>query len=152
MKIVLATDHRGFALKEELKKRLRDDGYDLEDVGAFAYKEDDDYPDFAVLGAQRIAEDTEGVRGIFICGSGMGMDVVANKIRGVRATVAYSPESAVHARANDNVNVITLAADTTDPDRAYEIVLAFLAASFSGEGRHIRRLKKIFALEKENFK
>jgi RpiB/LacA/LacB family sugar-phosphate isomerase len=152
MKVILAADHRGFALKEELKKRLSGAGYELEDIGALAYEEGDDYPDFAAAGAKKIAEHPEESRGIFICGSGMGMDVAANKLRNVRATVAYSPEAAVHARTNDNVNVITIAADVASPDEAYAIASAFLSASFSSEDRHIRRLQKISALEEESFK
>ncbi len=150
--IYLAADHRGFKLKEELKRHLLDKGYEVEDVGAFAYNPTDDYPDFVYAAAVKIAEDPEKHRGIFICGSGMGMDIAANKIKGIRATVAYSKESAKHARTNDNVNVITLAGDVLNFGEAREIVDIFLTTEFSGEERHVRRLKKIEEIEEKNFK
>lgn len=150
--IYLAADHRGFQLKEELKKFLQEEGYEVDDVGAFKYDKGDDYPDFAYAAALKVAEDPENNRGILLCGSGMGMDVVANKVRGVRATVAYSREAAAHARTNDNINVITLAADVIGLEAAKEYVRIFLNTPFSGAKRHARRLQKIKNIEDKNFR
>lgn len=150
--IYLGADHRGFALKEELKKHFLREGRKAEDAGAYTHELNDDYPDFAYAVAVKIAENPEKNRGILICGSGMGMDVVANKVRGVRATVGYSYGAAMHARTNDDVNVITLAADELNFNDAKEIIDAFLTTDFSGEERHVRRLKKIEEIEERNFK
>lgn len=150
--IYIGADHRGFALKEELKKYFLERGYGAEDVGAYTRESDDDYPDFAYAVAVKIAENPKENRGVLLCGSGMGMDVAANKVKGVRATVAYSKDAAIHGRQNDNVNVITLAADILSFEEARNIVDAFLTTDFSGEERHVRRLKKIEKIEERNFR
>lgn len=150
--IYIGADHRGFELKEKLKEFLRNEGYEFYDVGALKYDKGDDYPDFAYEAALKVAEDPENNRGILLCGSGMGMDVVANKVRGVRATVAYSRDATAHARANDNINVITLAADVIGFEAAKEYVRVFLNTPFSGAERHLRRLQKIAEIENKNFK
>lgn len=146
MKVVLAADHRGFALKEELKQFLVAEKYEVEDVGAHMFDPNDDYPDFALPAAEMVAENPEN-RGIFVCGSGMGMDVVANKVRGVRASMVHTKEMAVHARNNDNINVATLPADVLSPEEAKEIVLMFLRTPFSVEAKYARRIAKIEAIE-----
>ena len=150
--IYLAADHRGFELKEKIKVWLSESGREYKDMGAFQYDKEDDYPDFAFAAAFKIAENPEANRGIFLCGSGIGMDMAANKIKGILATVAYSKESARHARTKDNVNVITLAGDILDFEEAKSIVEIFLTTEFSGEERHVRRLKKIQEMEDKNFK
>lgn len=152
MKIFLGADHRGFDLKEKLKEWLKDHGYAVEDLGAYKLDPQDDYPDFAFAVVEKIAESPEENRGILICGSGAGMDVAANKIRGIRATVSWSVESATQVRSHDDVNVISIAADWTPPETAREIVRAFLNTPFSGDERHARRLKKIKEIEEKNFK
>lgn len=152
MNIFLGADHRGFELKEKLKEWLKDKGYAVEDMGAHQFDPADDYPDFAFAVAEKVSEDPAGSRGILMCGSGGGMDVVANKVRGVRATVSWSVESAKHIRAHDDMNVVSIAADWIPPDSAREIVKAFLETEFSGEERHVRRLKKIEEIENKKFK
>lgn len=152
MKIFLGADHRGFDLKEKLKEWLKDHGYAVEDLGAYKLDPQDDYPDFAFAVAEKVAEPSGENRGILICGSGAGMDIAANKIRGIRATVSWSVESAEHMRAHDDVNVISIAADWTSPETAREIVRVFLDTPFSGGERHIRRLNKIKEIEEKNFK
>lgn len=152
MKIFLGADHRGFELKEKLKEWLKDKGYAVEDMGAHELNPEDDYPDFAFAVAEKIAENPREHRGVLFCGSGVGMDIAANKIKGVHATVAWNRESAEQARAHDDVNVISLAADWTPPEQAGEIVRAFLEAPFSGEERRVRRLDKIREIEEKNFK
>lgn len=152
MKIFLGADHRGFDLKEKLKEWLKDKGYSVEDLGAYRPDPNDDYPDFAYAVALKVAEEPGTNRGILLCGSGAGMDVAANKVAGVRATVAWNTESAGHIRSHDDVNVISIAADWILPEDAREIVRMFLETPFSGEERHVRRLKKIREIEEENFK
>lgn len=152
MKIFLGADHRGFELKEKLKEWLKDKGYAVEDMGAYKLDTEDDYPDFARAVAEKVAEDPEVNRGVLLCGSGGGMDVVANKIRGVRATVVWSRDAAEHASARDNVNVISIAADWTPPETAKEIVRVFLETDFGKAERDLRRLGKIAEIESRIFK
>ena len=151
MKILLAADHRGFDLKEMLKAYLAGRGHTVEDVGARSYDVEDDYPDFGYPAAQMVAA-SPGAKGILVCGSGMGMDVVANKVKGVRATVVRSKDDAVHAAGRDGVNVITLAADTISPDLAKEIVEAFLTTPLMPQEKYARRLHKIAIIEDEHLK
>lgn len=152
MKIFLGADHRGFELKEKLKEWLATKGHEVHDLGAHRLKPDDDYPDFAISVAEKVAPDPENHRGILLCGSGVGMDVVANKVRGIRASVAWSVDAAAHARSHNDANIISIPADWTPPEAAAEIVRAFLETPFSGEGRHIRRIEKIAKIEERNFK
>lgn len=152
MKVFLGADHRGFELKEKLKEWLKEHGYSVEDMGAHGLNPDDDYPDFAFAVAEKVAEDPVAHRGILLCGSGAGMDIAANKVRGIRATVSWSAESAVHARSHDNVTIISLAADWTPPDKAADIIRTFLETQFSSEECYTRRLKKIEEIEEKNFK
>ncbi|MEK9175744.1 MAG: RpiB/LacA/LacB family sugar-phosphate isomerase, partial [Patescibacteria group bacterium] len=124
MNIFIGADHRGFSLKEDIKTYLLSKGYVVTDVGAHELNLDDDYPDIALLVANEVAKDLNN-RGILICGSAMGMDVVANKVKGIRATVAYSKISAQHARQNDNISIISLAGDILKVREAQEIVDIF---------------------------
>ena len=119
MKIYIGADHRGFELKKELKKFLIEKGYEVEDAGAFKYDKDDDYPDFAEAVAEKVSKD-DSARGILLCGSGTGMDAAANKVRGVRATLAFSKEITRAARNDDDVNVISLPADFLKSQEAEE--------------------------------
>lgn len=150
MNVFLGADHRGFEIKEKLVDFLRVQGFTVEDKGAFEKNPDDDYPDFAYAVAQEVARDSDA-RGILLCGSGTGMDVVANKVKGIRATVGYSQESTRHARTNDDVNVITLAADSISTEEAQGIARIFLSTPFSDAPRHARRLEKIRRIEEQNF-
>lgn len=150
--IYLAADHRGFKLKEATKDFLLGKGYEIEDLGAVSYNKDDDYADFAALAAEKIAEKPEVHKGIFICGSGHGMDMVANKFEGVRAALGFNAHVVAQAREHENANVLILASDWLKPDEALGIVMAWLGKSFSGEERHARRLQKIEKIEEKNFK
>lgn len=150
--IYLAADHRGFNLKETLKKYLLEKEYEVEDVGAFEYDKNDDYVDFARIAAEKIAQDPVVNKGIFICGSGHGMDVIANKYKGLYAAWCNTVEAAVQSREHGNSNVLVLGADWLDPEIAQNITLTWLMTFFTGEERHIRRLKKIEEIERQNFK
>ena len=149
--IYLAADHRGFKLKEELKKYLVEQRHEVEDVGAFEYDQADDYVDFVRLASEKISENPSAHRGIFICGSGHGMDMAANKYKGVRAALCFNRQVAAQSREHEDANVLILASDWLQPEEAKDIVTVWLGKSFSGEERHIRRLKKIEEIEEKNF-
>ena len=148
MRIALAADHAGAALKSELLRRLAaaNIGHELVDLGGDGSDPNDDYPDFA----QRLGVSIAGGsadRGILICGSGVGASVAANKMRGIRSAVCHDTYSAHQGVEHDDMNVLTLGARVIGPEPAFECVLAFLGASFSGEPRHVRRLGKVLAME-----
>ena len=146
MKIVVGSDHGGFELKQEIASRLRDAGHNVVDVGAHEYDAADDYPDFALAVARAVASG-EGKRGIVVCGSGVGASVAANKVQGVRAAICHDAYSAHQGVEHDDLNVLCLGGRIIGPALAEEIVDGFVAAEFSGEERHLRRLKKVLAAE-----
>jgi ribose 5-phosphate isomerase B len=148
MRVAFSADHAGAALKDELIRRLGAAGlgHELIDLGGDGSDPDDDYPDFA----QRLGEAIQGrhaERGILICGSGVGASVAATKMRGIRAAVCHDTYSAHQGVEHDDINVLTLGARVIGPEPAYECAQAFLAATFSGEPRHRRRLDKVLAIE-----
>ena len=147
MLIYIGADHRGFQLKETLKKFLKDQGYEVVDVGNEVYEKDDDYPDFAVLVGQVVSQDPSARRGILICGSGVGVDVVANKFKGIRSALVNNPDQAYLSRNDDDTNVLSLAAEFLDEETAKKILSTWLQTPFSNEGNHKRRLEKIRELE-----
>lgn len=144
--IYIGSDHRGFALKEKIKSLLTERGFDHEDVGPFEYNKDDDYPDYAKKVGEDVASNFEN-RGILICGSGIGVCIAVNKIRGIRAGTMATPEQAKASVADEDTNVLCLSADFIDEELNFEIVKAFLETEFSGEERHVRRVNKIKDLE-----
>jgi len=148
MRIAFSADHAGAALKDDLLRRLRAAGveHELIDLGGDGSDPTDDYPDFAQRLGDAITGD-EADRGILICGSGVGASVAANKIRGIRAAVCHDTYSAHQGVEHDDMNVLTLGARVIGPEPAYECSLAFIAATFSGEPRHQRRLDKVLAIE-----
>ena len=148
MRVAFSADHAGAALKDELIRRLGAAGveHELIDLGGDGSDPNDDYPDFAQKLGNAIV-DGEADRGILICGSGVGASVAANKIRGIRAAVCHDTYSAHQGVEHDDMNVLTLGARVIGPEPAYECSLAFLAATFSGEPRHRRRLDKVLAIE-----
>ena len=141
--LYLAADHRGFQLKESLKKMLAERRVAFEDCGAHEYNKDDDYTDFAIAAGEKIAANPNEHRGIFICGSGHGMDIVANKFRGIRAALCWNPVVAKQSREHEDANVLILPADWLDEQTASEILTVLLETPFSNEERHMRRLKNI---------
>jgi len=147
MVIYFGADHRGFNLKERLKDFLRSEGYEVADMGNARYEESDDYPDFAAKVAKKVSLDTERSRGVLICGSGVGVDVVANKFKNVRSALAISSDQIYSARHDDDVNILSLAADFISEDDAKKLLQVFLATPFSGDERHRRRLDKISAID-----
>ena len=149
MTIYIGADHRGFELKEHLKSFLASKGYQVADMGNDHYDKEDDYPDFAAKVAKNVSEEYETAMGILICGSGVGVDVVANKFPRVRSALAMSPDQAFDARNDDNANVLSLAANYTSKEAAEKIVSTWLATPFAGDERFRRRLKKIEDVEFE---
>jgi len=140
--IYLGADHRGFELKNKIKNFLEELGYDYEDLGASIYNKEDDYPDFAKLVGERVTENPEN-KGILICGSGIGIAIAVNKIKGIRAGTILKPEQARAAVNDEDLNILALSADYLSEDEAKEIVKTFLETKFSNEERHQRRIKKI---------
>ena len=142
VKIYLGSDHGGFGLKEEIKIWLAENGYGVEDMGAYELAGDDDYPDFIIPVAEAIAEGS-GSLGIILGRSGNGEAIAANKVRGVRAALCTNVEMARKAREHNDANILSIGADYVDENLAKEIVKTFLETNFSGEERHKRRLEKI---------
>ena len=150
MIIYIASDHRGFQLKEALKNFLKAGGYTVEDLGNGHLDNGDDYPDFAAKVAKILSEDYYNERrGILICGSGAGVDIVANKFPRVRSVLAISTDQVLMAREDDDVNVLSLAADFIEEAAAKKIVSIWLQTPFSVEAKNKRRLDKISDIEKQ---
>lgn len=147
MIIYTGADHRGLKLKETIKKYLDANRYTVSDVGAYSYNENDDYPDFAKEAVEKAVNEKDSVA-IVICGSGIGVDIVANKIKGARSALCFSVEQAKASRRDDDANVLSLSADYLDKDRVISIVDVWLKTEFSGEEKYIRRIEKIKDLEK----
>ena len=148
MRVAFAADHAGAALKDELRGRLERAGlgHELIDLGGDGSDPNDDYPDFAQrLGL--VLRDGGAERGILICGSGVGAAIAACKMRGIRASVCHDTYSARQGVEHDDMNVLVLGARVIGPEPALEACIAFLAARFSDEERHRRRLDKLLAIE-----
>ena len=144
-KLAIASDHAGVELKEEIKKLLPELGYPFDDFGVEGF-ESVDYPDYAKIVAEKVSSG-EYERGILLCGSGVGMAIVANKFPHVRAVQANDIYTATMSRKHNDTNVLALASRVTGNELSKEIVKAWLEASFEG-GRHEGRLKKIEEIEK----
>jgi ribose 5-phosphate isomerase B len=147
MIIYLGADHRGFNLKESLKNYLKDNGYSVSDLGNSLFDPNDDYPEFAAMVAEKVSMDPDGSRGVVICGSGVGVDVVANKFPRIRSSLVCTPNHAYLSRNDDDANILSLSAEMVD-DHAAKIILAtWLQTPFSREERHMRRIAKIRDVE-----
>jgi ribose 5-phosphate isomerase B len=147
MRVGVATDHGGFHLKEELVANLRVAGHQFVNFGANSLCPDDDYPDFVVPLAHAVAAG-QVERGVAICGSGVGVSICANKIPGARAALIHDHFSAQQGVEDDHMNIICLGGRTMGSAVAWDLVRTFLAADFSHAERHLRRLRKVAALEK----
>jgi ribose 5-phosphate isomerase B len=157
MKIYLASDHAGYELKEALTPFLQERGFEVEDVGPVVFDPEDDYPDYILPLAAKVADD-KGSFGIAMGGNGQGEAIVANRVKGVRAAVYYGPaahsqiditgqalDMLASTRVHDNTNILCLAARFMSIEEAKGAVLLWLQTPFSGEERHVRRIKKIDA-------
>jgi RpiB/LacA/LacB family sugar-phosphate isomerase len=146
MRIAIAADHAGFEMKRDLVALLQELGYEVHDVGSHTLEPGDDYPDYAQALGTALLEGRAD-RGVLICGSGIGASVAANKMPGIRAGIAHDTYSAHQGVEHDNMNVLVLGSRVVGPELARELVRTFLAATFSGESRHLRRLGKVKAIE-----
>ncbi len=149
MQIGLACDHGGFELKEALKRHIQSLGFEPIDLGTFS-EDSVDYPDYGALVAEKVSSG-ELDRGILICGTGVGMSIVANKFPRVRAALANDLYTSRFSREHTDANILVMGGRVVGSDLAKEIVQVWLNTPFAG-GRHKRRLEKIEALEKQNFR
>ena len=147
MLIYIGADHRGFELKESLKNFLEKKGYEVIDVGNAKFDENDDYPDFAKLVGDAVSKDPMARRGVLICGSGVGVDIVANKFKRVRSSLVFNPDQAFLARNDDDANVLSLPGVFLNEEEAEKILGTWLATGFSGQESHRRRIEKIGGIE-----
>lgn len=145
--IYIGADHRGFELKEKIKEFFDELNFDYEDLGAVEYEPEDDFPIYAEGVARHILDHED--RGIVICGSGVGVDEVANKVTGVRCGLAINKEQIRAARHDDDINVLALASEYTSEDDAKEIIKIFLDTEFSSEDRYKRRIHQMEDIEEE---
>lgn len=143
--IYLGADHGGFQLKEAIEVKFKNDGITIEDLGVHS-PESSDYPDIAAAVAQKVVANP-GSLGILLCRNGQGVCIAANKIKGARAAVAWSPEIAASAREHDDANIVCLAADFTTEEVAINIAKAFIGGKFEAIERRTRRLEKLAKLE-----
>ena len=154
MKVYIGADHRGYELKEKVFQWLIKKEYEVEDFGAYEFVPDDDYTEpaekVASIVGSHFAEATRDVFGILICGSGVGVEVVANKFDGVRASVGKTNDQVRAGRNDDDMNVLVIAADYTEEKEAMDMVETFLKTPFSGKERHKRRLEEIEKIEANN--
>ncbi|MCX6752410.1 MAG: RpiB/LacA/LacB family sugar-phosphate isomerase [Candidatus Nomurabacteria bacterium] len=156
MKIYVGTDHAGYVLKEHLVTSLKGAGYEVEDMGAFGYNEEDDYPDFVMPVARAVSKNPDSVKGIILGGTGEGEAIAANKFPHVRAVVYYGKakpvvddesDIIVRSRQHNNANILSIGARYFTEDEMMEAVNLWLATPYSEGERHIRRLAKIDAVQ-----
>ncbi len=148
MRIAIGADHGGYPLNERVIRELDAAGHEILDFGTHVGSRPDDYPDYAIKVGQAIRDNQADI-GILICGSGVGASVAANKLTGIRAALCGDTYSAHQSREHDDCNVLCLGARVTGEELALEIVRAFVAARFTGEERHLRRLAKVASIEEE---
>lgn len=147
-KVYLGADHAGFGVKEKLKKYFKERGIAYEDMGTNS-SDSVDYPDYAFEVAKKVSRQ-KNARGILVCGTGMGMVIAANKVKGIRAVAAYDKYSAEMSRLHNDTNVLGLRGRFFPFGKIKEIVSVWLKTSFSGESRHKRRINKIKLFEERN--
>ncbi|MFC6084904.1 ribose-5-phosphate isomerase [Sphaerisporangium aureirubrum] len=146
MRVYLAADHAGYELKNHLVSWLKDHGHDVVDDGAFVYDAEDDYPTFVLRAAEAVAADPGGL-GVVIGGSGNGEQIAANKVRGIRAALAWSEDTAALGRKHNDANVIAIGARMHTAEEATRLVEVFLSTPFSGDERHRRRIAQLSTYE-----
>ena len=146
MRVHIASDHAGFDLKTHLVEHLRDEGHDVVDHGAGVYDAQDDYPPMCIACGEGVVGDP-GSLGVVIGGSGNGEQIAANKVRGVRAALAWNEDTAALARQHNDANVVSVGARQHSTEEATHLVDVFLATPFSGDARHLRRIQAVSAYE-----
>ena len=146
MKIIIGADHKGFELKERIKEWFLGSETNIEDLGAFEKDPDDDYPIIAEKVARKVAGEN-GSRGILICGSGVGVDIVANKIEGIRCGLGMNEKQVEAGRNDDDINILAIASDFTDFDKAKKLIQVFLNTPFNEAAKRLRRIEEINDIE-----
>jgi ribose 5-phosphate isomerase B len=146
MRVHIGSDHAGFELKNHLVRNLTADGHDVVDHGPESYDGEDDYPTYCIPAAEATAADPDSL-GVVVGGSGNGEQMAANKVEGIRAALAYSPDTATLARQHNDAQVVAIGARMHSEDEALELVRLFLATPFSQDPRHIRRIELMAAYE-----
>lgn len=139
MRVYIGSDHRGFKLKEKIKQWLTQEGYEVEDVGAYLLDPDDDYVDFGIRVAELVEGGESHDRGILLCGSGHGMDILANRFRGVNAILAFNIEVTRQGREHEGANVLVLPANWVEEEEAKERVRVFLETEVNNDERYQHR-------------
>lgn len=147
MRVHLGSDHAGLELKEHLLQWLADQGHEVVDHGPFVYDAQDDYPVFCLRAAEAVADEDDGF-GVVIGGSGNGEQIAANKVKGVRAALVWSEQTAVLAREHNDANVISVGGRMHTVEQMTRFVEVFLATPYSGEQRHTRRIGMLTDYEK----
>lgn len=140
--LYLASDHRGFKLKEKIKKYLNKKDIVFTDLGAFKYDRNDDYPDFAKILALKISKNKNNL-GIALCGSGAGMSIALNRFKNIRAGLATNPKIAEAQKQQDNINVLVIPSDFVNQNLAYLMIDKFLKTKFLKKQKYLRRIKKL---------
>jgi ribose 5-phosphate isomerase B len=145
MKLYIAADHAGYELKQSLIEHLKGKGVEIEDLGAHTLEPNDDYPRYAYALTVKILgeEDPDGAHGVLICGSGQGMSIAANRVRGIRAALAWDEESAKSAREDDGANVLVLPSRHLDVEQAAQMVKAYVSAKMKSDPKYHRRLDEV---------
>lgn len=151
MKIIIASDHAGFETKQSLIDYLSESGHEIEDLGPLEYNSTDDYPDFVAPAMQNVQKDDESL-GIVLCKNGVGVSMLANKFKGIRAALCFNAEQAKSSKIDDNANVLAISTQFLSQDEIPNVVDSFLNTPFGNAERHLRRLDKVVLVEEENFK
>lgn len=149
MKVYIGADHRGFELKEKIAKWLFELGYEYLDLGAETFDQDDDYTKYSSLVASMVSKQKDS-KGVLLCGSGVGVDVTANKFDGIRASLGKNKDQIKAGRQDDDMNILVIAADFTKDNEAKEMLKVFLGTKFEGKMKHKRRLNDISKIEANN--
>jgi len=147
MKVYIGSDHAGFPLKESLVEHLKMAGHEVVDLGVFTDEKKVDYPDLAKAVAEKVRDDADS-RGVLVCGTGIGVAIAANKVKGIRAANVHDVTEARFARLHNNANIVTVGQRTLGAETAKDVVDTFLVTEFEG-GRHEARVQKITAMENE---
>lgn len=150
MKIAIACDHAALKLKNDVIEKLKNDGYEVEDFGIYEQKSVD-YPDYALPVAEAVASG-KADKGILICGTGIGMSIAANKVKGIRCALCSDTFSAHATREHNDANILAFGERVVGEGLAMDIVDTFLKTPFSGDDRHVKRIAKISAIEDKYFK
>ena len=149
MKIYIGSDHRGYMLKEKIAKWLYELKYEFQDLGAPSLEPGDDFTKYAEEVASLVAKN-ESARGVLLCGSGVGVEVMANKFDGIRAAIGKNVLQIEAGRNDDDMNTLVIAADYTEEKEAKAMLIAFLETKFSGKERYEKRLEEIERIEENN--